>query len=250
LESTDYGNLFQASDFSVKVVLSDLVGGGAQMEFNELPPGLSGVGDWFSFRRTANGTVSEVLYSPTSSSEGVMWKKAVASLFSMFLQLDKSSYSILEVDHTGQHWAHYNVDHQSKNVAVVTKTSSVRDAILLAETTKVMSQYYHIAMLTFLIVLQTATVSAINNTVMSLVMNRSVRPLTKEERNAEPLNTQIPDGLFVLDSVTTEGKFPKFREMKSTMTVTLQASWPLSNEISQPAGLITDDLELRLVSIT
>jgi hypothetical protein len=57
------------------------------MEFNELPPGLSGVGDWFSFRRTANGTVSEVLYSPTSSSEGVMWKKAVASLFSMFLQV-------------------------------------------------------------------------------------------------------------------------------------------------------------------
>ena len=41
----------------------------------------------FSFGRTAVGTVGEVLYSRMSSPEGVMWKKAVASLFSMSLQV-------------------------------------------------------------------------------------------------------------------------------------------------------------------
>ena len=105
-------------------------------------------------------------------------------------------------------------------------------------------------MLMFPNVLQTATVSMINKTIMSVVMNRLIRPLTNEERHAETLNLHLPDGLFVLDSVTTEGEFPKFGEMKSTMTVTLQATWPLLNTISQPSDLLADDLELRLVSIT
>lgn len=80
-------------------------------------------------------------------------------------------------------------------------------------------------------------------------MKRLIRPLNKEEQRVTRPTSSLADGLFIVDSVTTEGKFPQFGEMKTEMTVTLEATWRLSDSVSPPPELVSDKLAVRPVSI-
>lgn len=98
--------------------------------------------------------------------------------------------------------------------------------------------------------LQVTTMSLSNKTLMAVVMTRTVKPLSDEELGSSRFSQlSQPDDLFSWNSVITEGLFPKFREMKSEMMLILEATRPLSETISLPSNLLSDQLVIELVSV-